>query len=278
MFDPFVSETIRRALQEDIGSGDITSLLTISENSRSLASFIAKQDFILAGLPFVREVFRQVDADVRITARKKEGGLVGKGERIAVLHGLSRSLLAGERVSLNILQRVSGIATLTKRYVDAVKAFSVRICDTRKTAPGLRAFEKYGVRMGGGWNHRFGLADGVLIKDNHIAAAGGVREAIALARRAHHLLKIEIEVTTLPELRSALAGGADVIMLDNMTVGQIRKAVDIVKKKALLEVSGGVSLDNVVEFASTGIDIISIGALTHSARAVDISMKIDAKG
>lgn len=276
--DPFVQETIRRALAEDIGNGDITSELTIDETSRSRATFLAKESFVLAGMPFVAEVFHQVDPELTLTLKKKEGSLVKRGDIIADASGPTRSLLIAERTALNILQRVSGIATQTRRFVDAVSRCGVRITDTRKTTPGFRAFEKYGVRTGGGWNHRFGLYDGVLIKDNHIAAAGGVAKAISRTKRAHHLLKIEVEVSTLKELGEALRAGADVIMLDNMSIVDIRKAVAATNKRALLEVSGGVSLDTVAELAATGVDIISAGALTHSARAVDISMKIAKKG
>lgn len=276
--DLFVAGTIRRALMEDAGCGDITSQLTISEDSHSHAVFVAKESFVLAGMPYVQEVFAQVDPAVEIEVFKKEGSKVKSGSVLAELSGKTRSLLLGERVALNILQRVSGIATLTSSYVSNVKSKYVKITDTRKTSPGLRALEKYGVRMGGGWNHRFGLSDGVLIKDNHIAASGGVGKAVALARKAHHLLKIEVEVTTLDELREALGAGADVIMLDNMGLDEIRSAVEINRKRALLEVSGGVSLDTVEQIAATGVDIISVGALTHSARAVDISMKIRKKG
>lgn len=276
--DPIVQDTIRRALAEDVGNGDITSELTIDAASRSRATFLAKESFVLAGMPFVQEVFRQVDPELSLRIRKKEGSAIKRGDIIAEASGPTRSLLIAERTALNILQRVSGIATLTRKFVEAVKGSQVRITDTRKTTPGFRAFEKYGVRTGGGWNHRFGLYDGVLIKDNHIAAAGGVTAAIGRTQRAHHLLKIEVEVSNLKELAEALEAGADVIMLDNMGIADIRKAVALTNKRALLEVSGGVSLDTVADLASTGVDIISAGALTHSAPAVDVSMKIAKKG
>ncbi len=276
--DPFVVETIRRALAEDAGCGDITSQLTVPEQSRSLAALVAKEPFVLAGMPYVREVFAQVDPAVKIKIFKKEGKPVKSGDTLAELSGATRSLLLGERVALNILQRVSGIATLTARYVEKVKYFPAKITDTRKTSPGFRICEKYGVRMGGGLNHRFGLSDGVLIKDNHIAASGGIAKAIMRARMAHHLLKIEVEVTTIEELREAIAAGADVIMLDNMGIDEMRRAVEVSAHRALLEASGGVSLDTVEQIAATGVDIISVGALTHSARAVDISMKIRKRG
>lgn len=276
--DPFAQETICRALAEDVGNGDITSELTIDASSRSHATFLAKETFVLAGMPFVQEVFRQVDPDLSLTIKKKEGALLKRGDIIAEAAGLTRSLLIAERTALNILQRVSGIATLTRQFANAVKNYPVRVTDTRKTSPCFRFFEKYGVRIGGGWNHRFGLFDGVLIKDNHIAAAGGVAKAVCRTKGAHHLLKVEVEVSSLKELREALQAGADVIMLDNMSIADIRKAVAITDKRALLEVSGGVSLDTVAVLAATGVDIISAGALTHSARAVDISMKIAKKG
>jgi len=277
-FDPFIQETIRRALAEDVGNGDITSELIIDLSARSRAVFRAKESFVLAGMPFVQEVFHQVDPELTLTIKKKEGISVKRGDLLAEAAGRTRSLLMAERTALNILQRVSGIATLTRQFVEAVKGTGVRITDTRKTTPGFRSFEKYGVRIGGGWNHRFGLYDGVLIKDNHIAAAGGIAKAIDRTRRVHHLLKIEVEVSSLKEVEEALNARADVIMLDNMDITDIRRAVAFVGKRALLEVSGGVSLATVADLAATGVDIISSGALTHSARAVDISMKIVRKG
>ncbi len=276
--NPFMQETIRRALAEDVGNGDITSELTIELSSCSRAVFRAKESFVLAGMPFVQEVFHQVDPELTLTIKKKEGVSVKCGDLLAEAAGRTRSLLIAERTALNILQRVSGIATLTRQFVEAVRGTGVRITDTRKTTPGFRSFEKYGVRVGGGWNHRFGLYDGVLIKDNHIAAAGGIAGAVNRAKKAHHLLKIEVEVSSLKEVREALDARADVIMLDNMGIADIRKAVSLVDGRALLEVSGGVLLATVADLAATGVDIISSGALTHSARAVDISMKIVKKG
>ncbi|NTU42053.1 MAG: carboxylating nicotinate-nucleotide diphosphorylase [Nitrospirales bacterium] len=269
-----VRETISRSLEEDIGHGDITSILTIPEGKRWKARLLAKEDLVVAGLPFVQEVFRQVDPDVAVTLFVSEGSSVAKGIVMAEISGEARSLLAGERVGLNILQRISGIATLTRAYVGRVEGLKARIADTRKTTPGLRSMEKYGVRMGGGVNHRFGLYDGVLIKDNHIRVAGGVKAAVAMACQAHHLLKIEVEVKTFDELRDALEAGADVIMLDNMSIEQMKEAVGIVGGRALVEASGNVNIANVRAIAETGVDLISIGGLTHSARAMDISMKI----
>lgn len=259
---------------EDLGHGDITSLLTVPEDHVSGANIIAKEQFLLAGMPFVREIFKTVDEGVELNVLVQEGSEVGKGDIIAEVSGKTRSLLAGERIVLNTLQRISGIASITKSYTDKVKGLPVRITDTRKTVPGMRFMEKYGVKTGGGRNHRFGLYDGILIKDNHIKIAGGVRKAVEAARMGHHLLKIEVEVKNFVELGEALDSGADIIMLDNMSVKDMTEAVRVVNGRALLEASGNVNLDNVREIAETGVDIISVGALTHSARAVDISMKI----
>jgi nicotinate-nucleotide pyrophosphorylase (carboxylating) len=269
-----LEEIIRIALMEDLGHGDITSVLTVPEDHASRANIIAKEQFLLAGMPFVREIFKTVDDGIILDALVQEGNNVGKGDVIAEVSGKTRSLLAGERIALNILQRISGIATITKSYADKVKGLPVIIVDTRKTVPGMRYMEKYGVRMGGGRNHRFGLYDGILIKDNHIKIAGGVAKAVEAARMRHHLLKIEVEVKDFKELNDALDSGADIIMLDNMSVKDMAEAVRLVKGRALLEASGNVNLHNVREIAETGVDIISIGALTHSAKAVDISMKI----
>ncbi len=269
-----LKETIRIAIYEDIGHGDITSLLIVPEYKKAKASIIAKEDLILAGVPFIKEVFNAIDPGVEIQIFFDEGSRVKKGDIIAKISGSARSLLAGERISLNILQRISGIATMTNQYVKKVNGLPVKIADTRKTIPGMRLMEKYGVRIGGGVNHRFGLYDGILIKDNHIKVAGGVKRAIELAKKGHHLLKIEVEVKNLDELKEALDAGADVIMLDNMSITDMKKAVKIAKGKAILEASGNVNLENIRSIAETGVDIISIGALTHSARAVDTSMKI----
>ncbi len=274
MTNELLKETIRLAMLEDIGHGDITSLLVVPEDSEAKARITAKEDFILAGMPFVKEVFNSIDRCVVINEFLHDGSRVKKGDVIAEISGNARSLLAGERISLNILQRVSGIATQTMGYVEKVSGLPVKIADTRKTTPVMRFMEKYGVRIGGGANHRFGLYDGILIKDNHIKIAGGVKKAVGLAKKAHHLLKIEVEVKNLDELKEALDAVADVIMLDNMSAQDMREAVKIAKGKAILEASGNVNLENIRGIAETGVNIISIGALTHSARAVDISMKI----
>jgi len=268
-------EFVRIALEEDLGHGDITSSLIIGDEKAS-AHIIAKEAFILAGMPFLSDVFDSVGGAVKIDLLFAEGTRIVKGDILARLSGLAKSLLAGERVALNILQHLSGIATTTGNFVEEVKGLPVRIVDTRKTTPGMRLLEKYAVTVGGGANHRFGLYDGILIKDNHIKIAGGVKQAIGLTKKAPHLLKIEVEVKDMDELKAALDAGVDVIMLDNMSIVEMQTAVKIARacnNKILLEASGNVNLQNVRDIAETGVDIISVGAITHSARAVDISMK-----
>ena len=269
-----VIRMIKYAIEEDIGHGDITSSLIIPEEGESRALYIAKGDFVLAGFPFAREVFTLLDQKTVFTTFFAEGAKVMRGDVLGEVSGRTRVLLAGERVSLNILQRLSGIATLTRSYVDAVMGTGARIIDTRKTTPCLRFMEKYAVRTGGGVNHRFGLYDGILIKDNHIEAVGSIAKAISMAKAVHHLAKIEVEVENLSDLREAVEAGADVIMLDNMSVNDMKEAVEIVKKRVPLEASGNVSIGNVKEIAASGVDLISIGALTHSVTAADISLKI----
>lgn len=269
-----INNIINLAILEDIGIGDITSTLTIPENSEVKAHIIAKERLILAGMPFAIEVFNAIDRKIKIDVFHEEGSVLESGDIVAEVSGKAKGILAAERIALNILQRISGIASLTNTYVNKVKEFPVKIADTRKTTPGMRIMEKYGVKIGGGVNHRYGLYDGILIKDNHIKIVGSIKRAVELARRSHHLLKIEVEVKNLKEFNEALESGADVIMLDNMSLEDIREAVRLAKGKVILEVSGNVNLDNVVSIAETGVDIISIGSLTHSARAVDISMKI----
>jgi nicotinate-nucleotide pyrophosphorylase (carboxylating) len=271
-----VKEFVRTALEEDLGHGDITSSLIIGDEKAS-AHIIAKEAFILAGMPFLADVFDSVGGAVKIDLLFAEGTHVAKGDILARLSGLAKSLLAGERVALNILQHLSGVATTTGSFVEKVKGLPVRIVDTRKTTPGMRLLEKYAVTVGGGANHRFGLYDGILIKDNHIKIAGGVKQAIGFTKKANHLLKVEVEIKNMDELKEALDAGADVIMLDNMSVLEMHTAVKTARafnKKILLEASGNVNLRNVRAIAETGVDIISVGAITHSARAVDISMKI----
>ncbi|MDR3579310.1 MAG: carboxylating nicotinate-nucleotide diphosphorylase [Oryzomonas sp.] len=267
---------IEQALLEDIHTGDITTQALIPADSQASARLIAKEELTLAGLFVAEKVFKRLNADVKFIPGLAEGALAVKGSLIATVRGSAAELLMGERVALNLLQRLSGIATLTSRYVAAVAGTGARIVDTRKTTPGLRELEKYAVRVGGGINHRTGLYDGILIKENHIAATGGIGEAIKRARDyIPHTLKIEIETETLAQVNEALESGADIIMLDNMSIADMRSAVLAIAGRALVEASGGVTLETVRAIAETGVDIISVGALTHSARAMDISMLLD---
>jgi len=273
--DNYLKNLIENALAEDLGPGDVTSEATIRPESLSVAVMLAKQDLVLAGLDVAREVFRHLDPDIQFTSFAEDGDRVNAGTELAKLSGNTRALLAGERVALNLLQHLSGIATLTAQYVEKVKGLETEVLDTRKTLPGLRRLEKYAVRTGGGRNHRFGLHDGVLIKDNHIKASGGITKALQNTRKnAHHLFKLEVETKNLEEVREALEARADIIMLDNMPVDLMREAVKVVAGRALVEASGNVTLDTVRAIAETGVDLISSGSLTHSAPAADISMKI----
>lgn len=265
---------ITRALAEDIGSGDITTMATVAPAQQISGSFIAKEAGVVCGLPVLKRVFALVDDSVSLSCKVDEGETVAKGDVIAEISGCACSILTGERVALNFLQLLSGIATRTHLVVEQIKGSKAVITDTRKTTPGLRALEKYAVRIGGGSNHRFNLADGILIKDNHIRAAGGIRPAIDKARKAApHLLKIEVEVENFTQIEEALVGGADVIMLDNMSIEDMTKAVAIIDGKALVEASGNMGEKDLRQVAKTGVDIISIGALTHSIKALDISLR-----
>lgn len=271
----YVKKIIEKALSEDIGPGDVTSEATIPAGHTSTAEILAKQDLVLAGLDLSLEVFHFLDAAIQFTRFAQDGDRIKSGKVLARLSGSTRALLAGERVALNLLQHMSGIATLTSKYVDQLKGLKAQALDTRKTLPGLRQLEKYAVRMGGGTNHRFGLYDGVLIKDNHIKAGGSITKAIESARRnAHHLLKVEVETKTLDEVREALSAKADIIMLDNMPLDMIREAVKLINGQVLIEASGNVTFETIREIGETGVDFISSGSLTHSAPAADISMKI----
>jgi nicotinate-nucleotide pyrophosphorylase (carboxylating) len=265
---------IANALSEDLGHGDITSQATIAVESTSEAVILAKQHLVLAGIDVAREVFRSLDPGIQFSPFAKDGEVIHAGTELARLFGNTRSLLAGERVALNLLQHMSGIATLTAMYVDKTKGLKAEVLDTRKTLPGLRHLEKYAVRMGGGKNHRMGLYDMILIKDNHIKAAGSITKAMKSARKKSGQLKIEVETVNLDEVREALASKADIIMLDNMPLDLMREAVTIIKGQALVEASGNVTLDTIRAIAETGVDYISSGSLTHSAPAADISMKI----
>jgi nicotinate-nucleotide pyrophosphorylase (carboxylating) len=271
-----VDEIIRTALWEDIGPGDVTTRVTVDAATSAQGELLAKEEFLLAGLDVARRVFHLVDEEVRFDTGFRDGMDVAKGEVFALVSGRAASLLQGERVALNFLQRLSGIATLTRQFVRAVEGTRAAIVDTRKTTPGLRMLEKYAVRVGGGRNHRFSLADGILIKENHSRAAGGISVAVARAlREAPHPLRVEVEVSSLAEVAEALAAGADTLLLDNMDVETVRQAVELTAGKALLEVSGGVDLARVRPLAECGVDFISVGALTHSSRAVDISLLFD---
>jgi nicotinate-nucleotide pyrophosphorylase (carboxylating) len=267
---------IEQALLEDIHTGDITTQAVVAEARPASARLIAKETLVLAGLFVAGKVFQRLNPDVVFSACFVEGSRVAKGDILAIVEGNAADLLMAERVALNLLQRMCGIATLTSCYVQAVSGTRARIVDTRKTTPGLREIEKYAVRVGGGINHRTGLYDGVLIKENHIAAAGGIAEAISRARAyIPHTLKIEIETETPGQVEEALAAGADIIMLDNMDCETMQRCVGMINGRALVEASGGVNLESVRAIAETGVDIISVGALTHSPRAMDISMLLD---
>jgi len=271
----WLTDVVRRALEEDVGPGDVTSLACLPASQSVRAEIVAREPGVLAGLDAAREVFRQVNHRLAFRGLMEECQAFSPGNKLADISGPTRDLLTAERVALNFLQRLCGIATLTRRYVEAIAGTSARIVDTRKTTPGLRLLERAAVRAGGGHNHRFGLFDGVLLKDNHLQAAGGISAAIRAARAAaHHLLKIEVEIEGLEQLEEALAAGADVILLDNMSVAEMGEAVRRAQGRALLEGSGGVSLETVAEIARTGVDFISVGKLTHSAPAVDLSMEI----
>ncbi len=273
---PHIIALIDLALAEDLGGGDITTEATIPEDSRSVAAVRAKEDLILAGLPVFTAVFARLGGGVSFTDEKHDGDNVAKGELITRVSGPTRMLLSGERTGLNFLMRLSGIATLTRQCVERIAGTKAFIVDTRKTTPGWRALEKYAVRMGGGRNHRFSLSDGVLIKDNHITAAGGIAEAVGRARqRAPHTARIEVEVRNTGEINEALAAGVDVLLLDNMTPEQAAASVSLVSGRALIEVSGSMRPDTIGGYAGAGVDLISMGFLTHSARSVDINMKIE---
>jgi nicotinate-nucleotide pyrophosphorylase (carboxylating) len=267
-------DLVRRALLEDLGPGDVTTDATVPPDQRARGVFLIKQDCVLAGLEIALEAFSQVDPSVTTTCHRRDGARCPAGEVIADLIGTARGLLIGERTALNFLQRLSGIATRTRQYVDAAAGCLI-VLDTRKTTPTLRALEKYAVRAGGGTNHRFGLYDAVLIKDNHVRLAGGVKAAVARARTYRPDLRIEVEAQRLEEVDDALEAGADIVLADNMSIEDIRETVRRARGRARVEVSGGVTLDRLPELAATGADYVSAGALTHSAPAVDISFEIE---
>ena len=270
----YVTRVVAHALAEDVGPGDITTLSTIPAEARCTAELNSRVDGVVAGLPVAIEAFRQLDPEVKIEQHVQDGAAVRPGDTLLTIRGRARAVLSAERVALNFVQRMSGTATVTARYVAAVQGTRATIIDTRKTTPGLRQLEKYAVRAGGGQNHRFGLFDGVLIKDNHIAASpDGVGGAVLAARRgAPHSLRVEVETESLDQVREALEAGADAILLDNMRPTELRAAVTLIGGRAVAEASGGVTLETVRAVAETGVDLISVGALTHSAPALDLGL------
>ncbi len=266
---------LKLALKEDIGTGDITTLSTVPKEKEISGKFIAKQEGIVCGIFVVQRIFQIIDKNIVVDIKIEDGQKVKVGDIIAQIKGNARGILTGERTALNFLQRLSGIATKTSIYADLLKDTKTVVSDTRKTTPGLRVLEKYAVKTGGGANHRFNLADGVLIKDNHIAAANGITKAINSAKaHAPHTIKIEIEVESLEQVMEALDAKADIIMLDNMDIGTMEKAVQIIDGKAIIEASGNMEDKNLLDIANTGVDIISIGGLTHSVKAMDISLRL----
>ena len=272
--NPQVEQIITLALNEDIGTGDITTLSTIPADKTATGRFVAKEDMIICGIDLAAHIFGRIDPSIELKANFKDGDAVKKGDVIAVVSGNAQNVLTGERTALNFMQRLTGIATRTHASVAEVAGTNAKITDTRKTTPGLRVLEKYAVRVGGGTNHRFNLADGVLIKDNHIAVSGGIQNAVKNARAViPHTLKIEVEVETKEQLAEALDAGADIIMLDNMSNDLMRECVGIVAGRALVEASGNMGEKSLREVAETGVDIISVGALTHTVKAADISLK-----
>lgn len=268
-----IKKIIKYALAEDIGTGDITTQASVSSKKKGRAIAIAKEDFIIAGIDVFAETFQFLDENAKIKKLMNDGRRAKKGDVIAEVSGSLSNILQAERVALNLFQRMCGIATLTAKYVKAIRGTKAKILDTRKTVPGLRILDKMAVRIGGGRNHRIGLYDGVLIKDNHIEAAGDITSAVK-AQRKNPFMKIEVETKNIKEVKEALKCDVDVIMLDNMSVPAMKKAVDFVNGRTLLEASGNVSLKNVADIAAIGVDFISIGELTHSVRAADISLKI----
>lgn len=271
----YVDDIIKRALEEDINYVDLATDYLLDDDDISTANFVAKAEGVLCGIDIAVRTFIFIDPDIKAEIKIKDGGRVNKGDIIATVTGRTKSILKGERTSLNILQHMSGIASETAKYAECCKGTRAHVTETRKTLPGLRGLEKYAVTVGGGKNHRFNLSDGAMLKDNHIDAYGSLTNAVnALREKIGHMVKIEVEVRNEDELREALACKADVIMLDNMTTEQMKKCVEIADGKAVLEASGNVTLERMREIAETGVDIISVGALTHSVKAFDISLRI----
>jgi nicotinate-nucleotide pyrophosphorylase (carboxylating) len=271
-----VRKVVARALVEDLGEGDVTTNLTVPDSRKARGTFYSKQTLVVAGLPIAVEVFRTLEPDCAWEAVVSDGTEVAVGKPLATVEGKAATLLSGERVALNFLQRLSGVATLTRKFKDQLAGLRTQLLDTRKTTPGLRVLEKYAVRMGGGTNHRMGLDDGILIKNNHIDIAGGIRNAVESARQHRPAgMQIEVEVRSRRELEDAIAAGAEIALLDNMSIPEVLECVTLAKGRVLLEGSGGVSLENVRAYAETGVDRISVGALTHSALAADINFLIE---
>lgn len=275
-----LDEAVARALDEDLGrAGDITSVATIPETANAHAVMVARQAGVIAGLPLAVAVFQRLSPDIEVQAHARDGATVASHAHVLTISGPARAVLCGERTALNFVGRLSGIATLTADYVRRAEGTKLRICCTRKTTPGLRALEKYAVRCGGGFNHRFGLDDAILIKDNHIAVAGGVKPVLERARKnVGHLVKVEIEVDNLAQLREVLDTGlADAVLLDNMDIATMSEAVKLTQGRVALEASGGVTLDSIAKIAATGVDYVSSGALTHSAPVLDVALDIEAR-
>jgi nicotinate-nucleotide pyrophosphorylase (carboxylating) len=272
---PQIERLIRDALDEDIGAGDLATMATIAAELQGTGLFRAKKDGVVAGLVLLPRIFYFIDHNVAVRLLTNDGAAVSQGTVVAEAVGPVRALLLSERTALNFLQRLSGTATLTRKYVDAVKEFPCKVLDTRKTTPGLRTLEKYAVRLGGGMNHRIGLYDAALVKDNHIEATGSIADAVkAVRRHAPFMAKVEVETSNMQQVQEAIDAGADVIMLDNMSIAQMSEAVKLVNKRAWVEASGGITLESIRQVAATGVDFISSGALTHSAPVVDFNMKI----
>lgn len=270
-----IDDLIRRAFEEDVKSGDVTTNAILDAHSRTKGGWTSKDEGIVAGLDVAGEVFKKLDADIDWIPQVDDGDTVSKGEQLVVMEGKARAMLTAERIALNIAQRMSGIATTTRRYVQAVEAFDTQILDTRKTAPGLRLLDKYAVEAGGGQNHRMGLYDLAMIKDNHIVAAGSITSAVKKVRSSDSKIKIEVETKTIKEVKEALVANADIIMLDNMTVDLMAEAVNLIGGRAKTEASGGITINTIQNVAGTGVDFISVGALTHSVDAFDISQQLD---
>lgn len=270
-----IDKIVEKALLEDIGTGDITTEFIIPSNIKAKGIIKTSEEGVVAGLDIAHLIFKKLDSEIIFQEKIKDGAKVARGKVLAEISGSARTILKGERVALNFLQRMSGIATITSKFCQEVKDFPVRIVDTRKTTPGLRVLEKYAVLMGGGYNHRFGLYDAVLIKDNHIVVAGGIKSAInSVRKQISHMIKIEVEVENLSQLQKALEMEVDIVMLDNMELETMKEAVKMAKGKSIIEVSGGITLGKVREIAQTGVDLISVGSLTHSVKSLDIGMEI----